>query len=77
MQASRAAAGPVAPPPEPAIAWEDEHLLVVDKPAGLVVHPGAGHAQRDARATRSPGRSPAATRTARASSTGSTATRRA
>jgi 23S rRNA pseudouridine1911/1915/1917 synthase len=25
-----------------AIAYEDEHLLVVDKPAGLVVHPGAG-----------------------------------
>jgi len=24
------------------IAWEDEHLLVVDKPAGLVVHPSAG-----------------------------------
>ncbi len=24
------------------IAYEDEHLLVVDKPAGLVVHPGAG-----------------------------------
>lgn len=24
------------------IAHEDEHLLVVDKPAGLVVHPGAG-----------------------------------
>src|SRR6185436_5296428 len=24
------------------IAWEDEHLLVVDKPAGVVVHPGAG-----------------------------------
>ena len=23
--------------------WEDEHLLVVDKPAGVVVHPGAGH----------------------------------
>jgi 23S rRNA pseudouridine1911/1915/1917 synthase len=35
----------VAPPPEPAIAWQDEHLLVVDKPAGLVVHPGHGHAQ--------------------------------
>jgi len=34
----------VVPPPEPRIAWEDEHLLVVDKPAGLVVHPGAGHA---------------------------------
>ena len=26
------------------IVHEDEHLLVVDKPAGLVVHPGAGHA---------------------------------
>ena len=26
-----------------AIVFEDEHLLVVDKPAGLVVHPGAGH----------------------------------
>jgi 23S rRNA pseudouridine1911/1915/1917 synthase len=25
--------------------WQDEHLLVVDKPAGLVVHPGHGHAQ--------------------------------
>jgi 23S rRNA pseudouridine1911/1915/1917 synthase len=25
------------------IAWEDEHLLVVDKPAGLVVHPARGH----------------------------------
>jgi 23S rRNA pseudouridine1911/1915/1917 synthase len=24
------------------VAYEDEHLLVVDKPAGLVVHPGAG-----------------------------------
>lgn len=24
------------------IAWEDEHLLVVDKPAGLVVHPSGG-----------------------------------
>jgi 23S rRNA pseudouridine1911/1915/1917 synthase len=24
------------------IAFEDEHLIVVDKPAGLVVHPGAG-----------------------------------
>jgi 23S rRNA pseudouridine1911/1915/1917 synthase len=24
------------------IAYEDEHLIVVDKPAGLVVHPGAG-----------------------------------
>jgi 23S rRNA pseudouridine1911/1915/1917 synthase len=24
--------------------WEDEHLAVLDKPAGLVVHAGAGHA---------------------------------
>jgi 23S rRNA pseudouridine1911/1915/1917 synthase len=42
---------PADPPPaaasEPAvqfaIAFEDEHLLVVDKPAGLVVHPARGH----------------------------------
>ncbi|WP_263140350.1 23S rRNA pseudouridine(1911/1915/1917) synthase RluD [Pseudomonas sp. RIT-PI-AD] len=26
------------------IVYEDEHLLVLDKPAGLVVHPAAGHA---------------------------------
>ena len=26
------------------IAYDDEHLLVVDKPAGLAVHPGAGRA---------------------------------
>ena len=26
------------------IAWEDEHVLVVDKPAGVVVHPSPGHA---------------------------------
>jgi 23S rRNA pseudouridine1911/1915/1917 synthase len=42
------------PPPVPAgpapenlplvIVHEDEHLIVVDKPAGLVVHPAAGHA---------------------------------
>ena len=25
------------------VPYEDEHLLVVDKPAGVVVHPGAGH----------------------------------
>jgi 23S rRNA pseudouridine1911/1915/1917 synthase len=30
-------------PPEPTIVWEGEDLLVVDKPAGLVVHPAAGH----------------------------------
>ena len=42
------------PPPEPAvpageaialtIVFEDAHLIVVDKPVGLVVHPSAGHA---------------------------------
>src|SRR4051794_41968835 len=26
------------------IAWEDEHVLVVDKPPGVVVHPSPGHA---------------------------------
>ena len=30
-------------PPQPEIAWEDEHLIVVDKPPGLVVHPAPGH----------------------------------
>jgi 23S rRNA pseudouridine1911/1915/1917 synthase len=28
---------------QPRIAWEDDHLLVIDKPAGLVVHPAPGH----------------------------------
>ncbi|MFA5948810.1 MAG: RluA family pseudouridine synthase [Hyphomicrobium sp.] len=42
------------PPPEPAepsgqdiplaIVYEDQELIVIDKPAGLVVHPAAGHA---------------------------------
>jgi 23S rRNA pseudouridine1911/1915/1917 synthase len=32
------------PATPPRVAYRDEHLLVVDKPAGLVVHPGAGHA---------------------------------
>jgi 23S rRNA pseudouridine1911/1915/1917 synthase len=41
------------PPPEPAtptaeaiplnIVYEDPHLIVIDKPAGLVVHPAPGH----------------------------------
>jgi len=37
---------PVALRPEPIpldIVHEDEHLLVIDKPAGLVVHPAPGH----------------------------------
>jgi len=37
-------ASPTRPAPEVAIAYEDEHLLVVDKQAGVVVHPAAGHA---------------------------------
>jgi 23S rRNA pseudouridine1911/1915/1917 synthase len=36
-------AEPDVPPAPFAIAYEDEHLLVVDKPPGVVVHPGAGH----------------------------------
>jgi len=38
--------GPPELAPEPMdlrIAYEDEHLLVVDKPAGVVVHPAPGH----------------------------------
>jgi 23S rRNA pseudouridine1911/1915/1917 synthase len=34
---------PEAPPARFGVAYEDEHVLVVDKPAGVVVHPGAGH----------------------------------
>jgi len=42
------APAPAARAPEPedvpyAIVFEDTHLLVVDKPAGVVVHPGRGH----------------------------------
>jgi 23S rRNA pseudouridine1911/1915/1917 synthase len=29
--------------PTPRIAWENDDLLVIDKPAGLVVHPAPGH----------------------------------
>jgi 23S rRNA pseudouridine1911/1915/1917 synthase len=36
--------GLVAEPMDLRIAYEDEHLVVVDKPAGLVVHPAPGHA---------------------------------
>jgi 23S rRNA pseudouridine1911/1915/1917 synthase len=40
---------PLALEPEPVtvpVVYEDEHLLVLDKPAGLVVHPGAGATKR-------------------------------
>jgi 23S rRNA pseudouridine1911/1915/1917 synthase len=32
-------------PMELSIPYEDEHLLVVDKPAGVVVHPAPGHSE--------------------------------
>ena len=39
-----ATAEPSVPLPELAIAYSDEHLFVVDKAAGVVVHPAPGHA---------------------------------
>jgi 23S rRNA pseudouridine1911/1915/1917 synthase len=45
IELPEAVPAPVVPSPaEPEIVLQDEHLLVIDKPAGLVVHPGAGHA---------------------------------
>ena len=41
-----APARPIAQPIPLAIVFEDEHLIVVDKPAGLVVHPAAGNPDR-------------------------------
>ena len=38
------APAPDVPPAPYRIAYEDEHLFVIDKPAGVVVHPGHGHA---------------------------------
>lgn len=38
---------PEAPQPDPTVVFtvvhEDDQIIVIDKPAGLVVHPGAGH----------------------------------
>jgi 23S rRNA pseudouridine1911/1915/1917 synthase len=34
---------PAQPPPGIAVRYEDEDLIVVDKPAGVVVHPARGH----------------------------------
>lgn len=43
VRVTPAAAAEPAPAPAPvAVRWRDAHLLVVVKPAGLVVHPGAG-----------------------------------
>jgi 23S rRNA pseudouridine1911/1915/1917 synthase len=39
-----AAPEPAVAPPALTVAYADEHLLVVDKPAGVVVHPAPGHA---------------------------------
>jgi 23S rRNA pseudouridine1911/1915/1917 synthase len=45
FEAPELAAPVLAPEPmDLRIAYEDEHLVVVDKPAGLVVHPAPGHA---------------------------------
>jgi 23S rRNA pseudouridine1911/1915/1917 synthase len=54
LLAAGAKIGVVAPPAEESavagedlplhVVFEDEHLVVVDKPAGLVVHPAPGHA---------------------------------
>jgi 23S rRNA pseudouridine1911/1915/1917 synthase len=46
IEVEEAEAEPAGDVPEArfSIAWEDEHLMVVDKPAGVVVHPARGHA---------------------------------
>ena len=38
----RASATPTAPPREFPVVFEDDHLLVIDKPAGVAVHGGSG-----------------------------------
>jgi 23S rRNA pseudouridine1911/1915/1917 synthase len=43
VRAAPAAAAPQVPEAHYAIAYEDDHLLIVDKPAGVVVHPARGH----------------------------------
>jgi 23S rRNA pseudouridine1911/1915/1917 synthase len=44
VEEARPQAAEVEPAPAPfRIAYEDDHLLIVDKPAGLVVHPGRGN----------------------------------
>src|SRR5439155_7565231 len=44
LEQARASEPVAAEPIDLRVVYEDEHLLVVDKPAGLVVHPGSGHA---------------------------------
>jgi 23S rRNA pseudouridine1911/1915/1917 synthase len=44
LEVTEAEAATLAPEEVPLrVAYEDEHLLVVDKPAGVVVHPAPGH----------------------------------
>ncbi len=42
MRLAQATARPVAPAQVPAILYEDEHLLVLDKPSGVAAHGGSG-----------------------------------
>ncbi len=42
MRLPQADARPVAPAQMPAILYEDEHLLVLDKPSGIAAHGGSG-----------------------------------
>jgi 23S rRNA pseudouridine1911/1915/1917 synthase len=43
VRAAPAAPEPQVPEAQYAVAYEDDHLLIVDKPAGVVVHPARGH----------------------------------
>ena len=53
VRAGSVLVAPAPPPPEVLepepvpfeVLYEDDHLIVVDKPAGIVVHPGAGHSR--------------------------------
>ena len=66
---------PSAPEPvEFEVVYEDEHLLVVDKPAGLVVHPAPGHAGTTLAEALAVARPAGPIPSAPASCTGSTAT---
>ena len=56
------------------VVYEDDHLLVVDKPAGLVTHPAPGHSERRSRRRCGAARRAARIPSGPASCTGSTAT---
>jgi 23S rRNA pseudouridine1911/1915/1917 synthase len=43
LREAEAVVVPDAPPAGFRVAWEDEHLMVIDKPPGVVVHPARGH----------------------------------